>query len=67
MGGKNEPVYKILLESLFKICTPPSVTLWNMFPQMLNSLKEKPLSLIMASSPSPKQNLVPVPDPKFLH
>lgn len=30
--NKNEQVHKILLKSLFKICTPLSAMLWNMFP-----------------------------------
>lgn len=64
---KNEPVCKILLESLFRIHTPLSGILWNMFPQMLLGLKEKPLSIITASSPPLEHSLGPRTGPKFLH
>lgn len=58
---------KSCLKNLFKIYTPLSATLWNMFPQMLQSLKEKYFALIVASSPSLEQNLGPGLGPKLLH
>lgn len=80
MGEKNESVYNILLESLFKIWTPFCHT-ERCFPRYckvfffrkkqikikLNKKCKKKLVLIMASNLSLEQNLVLMLGPKFLY